>query len=212
MLDVKKVAIVSTIVLGSGAMYYLGVSKANSKDTLLSESQKRQMIAQEMLQRADIGSSMSHVIESISKQATLTLAEERGVTTLNVGTYDTRWNRWLTQSEVEMSIEYKVLVGINTDDIVFVQDEDKLLVVFNDSAFHVQAIEVLNKNVVLQRSVLGRTITEDEKVAIEKQILDEVKSKVVSDYDVIQTCKESLYEYIVDISNSFGVNNVEVIG
>ena len=111
-----------------------------------------------------------------------------------------------------MTLDYKVLIGIHTEDITFVQDDDKLLVIFNDSSFHVQSVEVLDKSIESQRSLFGKSITDDEKVAIEKQIVEEVKSKVISDNEIRETCKESLYEYIMNLCSSFGVNNVEVIG
>ena len=191
----------------------IGIGKAKSKNVAnISNSELALMGMQQGMQQTDLSKNMTHLVESITKQSTLTLAEEVGTTNLNVGTYNAEWNKWLTQSEVEMSLNYKVLVGINTEDIAFVQDEDKLLVVFNDSSFYVQAVEVLDKNVDSQRSIFGKCITDDEKIAIEKQIVEEVKSKTIDDNDIRETCKESLYEYIMNLCNSFGVDNVEVIG
>ena len=214
MKTITKVGIVTSVVAISGVgVYYLGVNNATAEHAkLLSDSQRNQMIAEQQYQSQNLGDKMKHVVNSIESQQSLTLVEEQGVTTLTVSQHDATWNKWLTQSSAEFSVEYKVLVGIDTNDITFIQDNDKLIVVFNDSAFHVQALEVVNKNILLQRSVFGRNITEDQKIAIEKQIVQEVKEKVMNDFEVQKACRDSLQEYIFNITESFGVSNVEVIG
>lgn len=209
----KKKIVVGICVVCLCVLCCIGINKAKSKNVAnLTNSELALMGLQQSLQQTDLSKNMTHVINSITKQSTLTLTEEQGSTSLNVGTYNAKWNKWLTQSEVDMTLDYKVLIGINTEDITFVQDDDKLLVIFNDSSFHVQAVEVLDKSIESQRSLFGKSITDDEKVAIEKQIVEEVKSKVISDSEIRETCKESLYEYIMNLCNSFGVDNVEVIG
>lgn len=211
---IQKTAIIgAVVVVGAGGMYYLGVNHADaSLGKLLSESQSNQIIAEQQYDTQSIKDSMQHMVESIQIQQTLTLVEETGITTLKVSQHDTGWNKWLTSSSTDFAIEYKVLVGIDVSDITFIQEGDKLIVVFNDSSFKVQGLEIVNKNIIMKRAIFGQNLSEDEKIAIEKQIVAEVKEEVMSDFDVQSVCRESLQSYIFELANAFNIQNVEVIG
>ena len=211
---IQKTAIIgAVVVVGAGGMYYLGVNHADaSLGKLLSESQSNQIIAEQQYGTQSIKDSMQHMVESIQIQQTLTLVEETGITTLKVSQHDTGWNKWLTSSSTDFAIEYKVLVGIDVSDITFIQEGDKLIVVFNDSSFKVQGLEIVNKNIIMKRAIFGQNLSEDEKIAIEKQIVAEVKEEVMSDFDVQSVCRESLQSYIFELANAFNIQNVEVIG
>lgn len=211
---IQKTAIIgAVVVVGAGGMYYLGVNHADaSLGKLLSESQSNQIIAEQQYGTQSIKDSMQHMVESIQIQQTLTLVEETGITTLKVSQHDTGWNKWLTSSSTDFAIEYKVLVGIDVSDITFIQEGDKLIVVFNDSSFKVQGLEIVNKNIIMKRAIFGQNLTEDEKIAIEKQIVAEVKDKVINNDKVQSACRDSLQSYIFDLAQAFDIENVEVIG
>lgn len=202
----KRDAIFATaLVVGAGTMFCLGSVTIGKEATNLDEAQRNRLVVEQKLNSIDLGSRVEHMVEALEKQMAITLAEREGVSSLDISSYDAKWNKWLTKSEAQISIEYKALVGIDVEDISFVQDGDKLLIVFNNSAFYVQAVEVVNKNIVLQRSIFGQTVTEEEKSAIEKQIVEEVKKNTISDAEVVSSCKDSLMEYLLDMANSFGV-------
>lgn len=208
----KRDAIFATaLVVGAGTMFCLGSVTIGKEATNLDEAQRNRLVVEQKLNSIDLGSRVEHMVEALEKQMTITLAEREGVSSLDISSYDTKWNKWLTKSEAQISIEYKALVGIDVEDISFVQDGDKLLIVFNNSAFYVQAVEVVNKNIVLQRSIFGQTVTEEEKSAIEKQIVEEVKKNTISDAEVVSSCKDSLMEYLLDMANSFGVEDVSIV-
>jgi hypothetical protein len=103
-------------------------------------------------------------------------------------------------------------VGIDVSDITFIQEGEKLIVVFNDSSFKVQGLEIINKNIILKRAIFGQQLSEDEKIAIEKQIVAEVKDKVINNNKVQSACRDSLQSYIFDLAQAFNIENVEVIG
>lgn len=208
----KRDAIFATaLVVGAGTMFCLGSVTIGKEATNLDEAQRNRLVVEQKLNSIDLGSRVEHMVEALEKQMTITLAEREGVSSLDISSYDAKWNKWLTKSEAQISIEYKALVGIDVEDISFVQDGDKLLIVFNNSAFYVQAVEVVNKNIVLQRSIFGQTVTEEEKSAIEKQIVEEVKKNTISDAEVVSSCKDSLMEYLLDMANSFGVEDVSIV-
>lgn len=211
---IQKTAIIgAVVVVGAGGMYYLGVNHADaSLGKLLGESQSNQIIAEQQYGTQSIKDSMQHMVESIQIQQTLTLVEETGITTLKVSQQDATWNAWLTSSSADFSIEYKVLVGIDVSDITFIQEGEKLIVVFNDSSFKVQGLEIVNKNIIMKRAIFGQNLSEDEKIAIEKQIVAEVKDKVINDFEIQSTCRESLQSYIFELAQAFNIENVEVIG
>lgn len=211
---IKKSAIIGTVALASASgIYLLGVNNANANySKQLSNSQRNQIVAESQYGTQSIKDSMQHMVDSIQTQQTLTLVEETGITTLKVSQQDTAWNAWLTSSSADFSIEYKVLVGIDVSDITFIQEGEKLIVVFNDSSFKVQGLEIINKNIILKRAIFGQQLSEDEKIAIEKQIVAEVKDKVINNNEVQSACRDSLQSYIFDLAQAFNIENVEVIG
>lgn len=210
---IQKTAIIGTVVVvGAGGMYLLGVNNANANlGKLLSDSQRNQIVAEQKYESQNLEEKMQHMMDNLQIQQELTLVEQTGITTLKVNQRDTAWNSWLTSSSAEFSIEYKVLVGIDVNDITFLQDGEKLIVVFNDSSFKVQSLEVVNENILLKRAIFGQQLSEDEKIAIKKQIVAEVKEKVMSDFETQSACREALHSYIFELAQAFQVD-VEVIG
>ena len=63
-----------------------------------------------------------------------------------------------------------------------------------------------------RQEVFELIVTESEKIAIEKQIVAEVKDKIINDFETQSTCRESLQSYIFELAQAFNIENVEVIG
>lgn len=93
----KKNIAVGTCIVCLCVLCCIGIGKAKSKNVAnISNSELALMGVQQGMQQTDLSKNMTHVVESITKQSTLILAEEVGTTSLNIGTYNAEWNKWLT--------------------------------------------------------------------------------------------------------------------
>ena len=102
-------------------------------------------------------------------------------------------------------------MSIKTDNIVFFpKDDGSLMVVVDKDDIEVSSVEIVNKNILLNRSIFGEAYSEDEKIVLEKEMVQQVRDKIVNDSQVMAEAKESLYNYLIDLGLTFDVN-LEVV-
>lgn len=196
------------LAVGVGA-FFLGNFNANvGRGQLLNESHMEQQLAKQ-----EYGNDMKikNVVKNIEQQSSIILVEETGIANVELNKSDAKWNSWLTSSSFSYSAEYKAVLGIDSDNLTFVQDGDKLLIIANNDSFYVQALEVTNKNVVLNRALFGNAWTENEKIAVEKELVSGVKDKLMDKKDTQIALRDGLEAYLYGICNNFGLQNVEII-
>ena len=196
------------LAVGVGAFMYGTYSSNVSHGQLLNENHMEQQLA-----RQEYGNDMKikNVVKNIEQQSSIILVEETGIANVELNKSDAKWNSWLTSSSFSYSAEYKAVLGIDSDNLTFVQDGDKLLIIANSDSFYVQALEVTNKNVVLNRALFGNAWTENEKIAVEKELVSGVKDKLMDKKDTQIALRDGLEAYLYGICNNFGLENVEII-
>lgn len=210
MSKLKKNIIMLGVILAVGVgAFFLGNYNANAgRGQLLNESHMEQQLAKQ-----EYGNDMKikNVVKNIEQQNSIILVEETGVANVELNKSDTKWNAWLTSSSFSYSAEYKAVLGIDGDALTFVQDGDNLLIIANSNNFYIQALEVTNKNVVLNRAIFGNAWTENEKIAVEKELVSGVKDKLMNKKDTQIALRDGLEAYLYGICNNFGLQNVEII-
>ena len=148
--DVKKDLIKLGVVTAVGAVtvggvYYSGYKAANeTHDENIFKSNVSQDITESYLE----GTKVDAMIDSINTKLQLGLLEQSGVGSLHLQKYDKEWNKWLTAAEVEVSVEYEAMVGIEIADLVLVNTGDGLLVQYSLDDIKVLSIEVVNENII----------------------------------------------------------------
>ena len=196
------------LAVGVGAFLYGTYSSNASHGRQLDDSTKNQMIAE---QKFGNQLKAERFVKVVQQDTELTLVTENGISNMKVNKHDASWNAWLTNSNVEMSLEYRAKVSNKTDDIVFFpKDDGSLMVVVDKDDIEVSSVEIVNKNILLNRSIFGEAFSEDEKVVLEKEMVQQVRDKIVNDSQVMAEAKESLYSYLIDLGNTFNVN-LEVV-
>ena len=196
------------LAVGIGAFLYGTYSSNANHARQLDDSTKNQMIAEQ-----EFGNQLKaeRFVKVVQQDTELTLITENGISNMKVNKHDASWNAWLTNSNVEMSLEYSAKVSIKTDDIVFFpKDDGSLMVVVDKDDIEVSSVEIVNKNILLNRSIFGEAYSEDEKIVLEKEMVQQVRDKIVNDSQVMAEAKESLYSYLIDLGNTFNVN-LEVV-
>lgn len=196
------------LAVGIGAFLYGTYSSNANHARQLDDSTKNQMIAEQ-----EFGNQLKaeRFVKVVQQDTELTLITENGVSNMKVNKFADGWNKWLTNSDIEMSLEYNAKVSIKTDDIVFFpKDDGSLMVVVDKDDIEVSSVEIVNKNILLNRSIFGEAYSEDEKIVLEKEMVQQVRDKIVNDSQVMAEAKESLYNYLIDLGNTFNVN-LEVV-
>ena len=206
---IQKTAIIgAVVVVGAGGMYYLGVNHADaSLGKLLSESQSNQIIAEQGF--TDLKA--ERFVKAVEQNTELVLTTENGMSEIQVEKYADGWNKFLTNSKITMSVEYRAKVSIKTEDITFIDmGDNNMMVILDQDDFEVSSIEIINKNILLNRRILGQSFSEDEKVVLERKMIESVREQIMKDSQSMAESKESLYSYLIEVGNTFGVN-LEVV-
>lgn len=196
------------LAVGIGAFLYGTYSSNANHARQLDDSTKNQMIAEQ-----EFGNQLKaeRFVKVVQQDTELTLITENGISNMKVNKFADGWNKWLTNSDIEMSLEYSAKVSIKTDNIVFFpKDNGSLMVVVDKDDIEVSSVEIVNKNILLDRSIFGEAYSEDEKIVLEKEMVQQVRDKIVNDSQVMAEAKESLYNYLIDLGNTFNVN-LEVV-
>ena len=196
------------LAVGVGAFMYGIYSSNASHGRQLDDSTKNQMIAE---QKFGNQLKAERFVKVVQQDTELTLITENGISNMKVNKFADGWNKWLTNSDIEMSLEYSAKVSIKTDNIVFFpKDDGSLMVVVDKDDIEVSSVEIVNKNILLNRSIFGEAYSEDEKIVLEKEMVQQVRDKIVNDSQVMAEAKESLYNYLIDLGLTFDVN-LEVV-
>ena len=213
MKNVKKTVITTTVattvvgVCGIGC-YMLGVNnEANNKAQLLGDSEQKQIIAEQGFTNLKA----ERFVKTVEQNTELVLTTENGMSEIQVEKYADGWNKFLTNSKITMSVEYRAKVSIKTKDITFIDmGDNNMMVILDQDDFEVSSIEIINKNILLNRRILGQSFSEDEKVVLERKMVESVREQIMKDSQSMAESRESLYTYLIEVGNTFGVN-LEVV-
>lgn len=192
------------LAVGLGAFTYGSMSSNADQAKQWDYNTRSQMMAE---QKFGNQLNADRFVKAIQQDTELTLVTENGITSMDIDKSDTKWNAWLTSSSISMSLEYKAKVSVKTSDITFIpKDDDGLVVVVDKNDIEVSSVEIVNKNILLGRAIFGQGWSEDEKIVLEKQMIQQVKEKILADNDVMTEVENSLHIYLNNLGNSFDVS------
>lgn len=142
-------------------------------------------------------------VTQISNETELVLFTEEGMT----NTVIENGSNFITKTETEFAIEYRVKLGIKTSNISYYVGEDGVNVVINRDDIEVSSLEVLNKNILKSSPKLfSKYMTDDQKIAAEKLICDKAKEQVLKNNDNINMAIDGFTEYINGLAKIMDVD------
>ena len=199
-----KVGAISIGLVGVGCFGCYGYGQYNAGEQRLREleaSNKAQAEYIEQLKAQNI--KYEKFVTQISNETELVLFTEEGMT----NTVIEKGSNFLTHTETEFAIEYRVKLGIKTNNISYYVGEDGVNIVINRDNIEVSSLEVLNKNILINsRKLFGRRMTQDEKNAAEKLICDKAKEQVLKNNDNINMAIDGFTEYINGLAKIMDVD------
>ena len=196
------------LAVGLGAFTYGSMSSNADQAKQWDYNTRSQMMAE---QKFGNQLNADRFVKAIQQDTELTLVTENGITSMDTDKFTDEWNKWFTGSSISMSLEYKAKVSVKTSDITFIpKDDDGLVVVVDKNDIEVSSVEIVNKNILLGRAIFGQGWSEDEKIVLEKQMIQQVKEKILADNDAMTEVENSLHTYLNNLGNNFNVN-LEVV-
>ena len=192
------------LAVGLGAFTYGSMSSNADQAKQWDYNTRSQMMAE---QKFGNQLNADRFVKAIQQDTELTLVTENGIASMDIDKFADGWNKWFTGSSISMSLEYKAKVSVKTSDITFIpKDDDGLVVVVDKNDIEVSSVEIVNKNILLGRAIFGQGWSEDEKVVLEKQMIQQVKEKILADNDVMTEVENSLHIYLNNLGNNFDVS------
>ena len=109
------------------------------------------------------------------------LLTEEGIT----NTVIEKGGNFFTHTETEITIEYRVKLGIKTDNITYNKRDSEITVIIDRDDIEVNSLEIINKNILKSNPKLfSRYMTDDEKIAAEKLIVEKAKEEVLNNKNI----------------------------
>lgn len=197
--------VVGAVTLAVGGAYIAG-SMSDDDSQTLTNSHAKQLVAEQQFKDLEA----ERFVNTVEQQTELVLTTESGIANLKVSKHSDSWNKWLTRSEAEFGLEYRAKVSIKTQDLIFMNKEGGMVVIFDRDDIEVTSVEITNKNIVLNRGIFGNNYSEEEKFAIEQQMVASIREKILVDSQAMAEAKESLFTYLIETGNTFDLN-IEVM-
>ena len=167
---------------------------------LIKNSNVNQNIAYATLSKEDLN--FKRFVSSISSKTEIVVLSESGTSTIEYSKNSNNIFKNITDSSIKLIVEYKTSITIPTNKIKI--EENK--VSFNEEDFTVSYVEVTNKNIIRSKDLFGKSFTDDEVIALEKLLVEEIKEKIKNDNSIMQTSKENLEVYLTTLANNFNIS------
>ena len=167
---------------------------------LIKKSNVNQNIAYATLSKEDLN--FKRFVSNISSKTEIVVLSESGTSTLEYSKNSNNIFKNITDSSIKLIVEYKTAITIPTNKIKI--EENK--VSFNEEDFTVSYVEVTNKNIIRSKDLFGKSFTDDEVIALEKLLVEEIKEKIKNDNSIMQTSKENLEVYLTTLANNFNIS------
>ena len=195
MKTIKNLSVVALIIF----IAYV-ILNIDEEVNLIKNSNVNQNIAYATLSKEDLN--FKRFVSNISSKTEIVLLSESGTSTLEYSKNSNNIFKNITDSSIKLIVEYKTAITIPTNKIKI--EENK--VSFSEEDFTVSYVEVTNKNIIRSKDLFGKSFTDDEVIALEKLLVEEIKEKIKNDNSIMQTSKENLEVYLTTLANSFNIS------
>ena len=199
-----KLFLAGTTVVAStcvGCYYYGQHRAAEERLQDLEASNKAQQEYLEYLRAESV--KYEKFVNSVNNEVELVLLTEDGIT----NTVIEKGSNFLTHTETEFAIEYRAKLGIKTENITYNKRGNEILVIIDRDDIQVNSLEIINKNILKSNPKLfSRYMTDDEKIAAEKLIVEKAKEEVLNKNN-IDLAMDGFTQYMNDLAD---VADVEI--
>lgn len=147
---------------------------------------------------------LDNAIEEIRAIGQLVLTETTGTASIKYDSCKDRWNCWLTNTETMVSLDYRVLIGIDLKDVVFVDGGIEIIII-TPKEFEVLSIETDNKKIESDYSFLSKIQSDEVKIQLEEKIVKDIKKDIITEEIKIEATK-SFEDSLRKLANNLKIN------
>lgn len=147
---------------------------------------------------------LSNVIEEIKNVGKLVLTEETGSASIEYNSSNNKLLSWLTNTRTVVSLDYEVLLGVDLNDIIFLEDDNTIIVLLPEE-FDILAIETNNKEIKSDYSFLSKIESDDLKIELEEKIINDIRKNGITEEAKIK-CMKSFENNLRKIAKNMNVN------
>lgn len=212
-----KIAVASVGIVGLTCVgcYYMGSQNGlqqaeNERIQAIEHDNQQQANFEEKLREQNVRA--NNFIAAVEQQVDLILTYNNGFSNLKLQRSADKWNSWITESSVDVTLEVKAAVGIPTEKITFIKTSGGAVSIhYNESDIQVLSLEILNQNIISERKLFGKGFTDAEKVATIELMQEQVKEKVIKDNKVLKQSKQALNEYLYRLAEQMEID-IQIVG
>jgi hypothetical protein len=146
------------------------------------------------------------IVSQVTSSVELVLLEEQGTANLTFESFDSEWNKKLTRCTTELTLDYSVKLSLPTTHVNFVRAEDRLIVIVDKNDLTVSSLEVLNKNIKVDRAIFGHKPTDKEKFTLEQRLVKDVKEKALGNVHNVNRALKAFEDYMDGIVKTLEVD------
>lgn len=198
----KAIIMLGIIIALGGGLFYIGVKYGSDRYiNNVANSRVKQLVVDQDIKQMNLD--IERLQQVVNETNQIVLLEESGISNIKLETSSDKWNSFITNSSTELSVEYRVLIGIDVKDIHFVAGSDYVTAVYSDSSIKVLSLEIVNKSILTNRALFGKSHTDEQKIALEKELVEQVKEKVLNDN--IEGTKHSMEKFLYDLGSELHI-------
>ena len=177
----KMVLAGAVVVTGTCAGFYVYGQQNAAEQRLRELEASNKAQADYIAQLRAEGIKYEKFVNSVNNEVELVLLTEEGIT----NTVIEKGKNIFTHTETEFAIEYRAKLGIKTDNITYNKRGSEITVIINRDDIEVSSLEIINKNILKSNPKLfSRYMTDDEKIAAEKLIVEKAKEEVLNNKNI----------------------------
>lgn len=199
---IKRIAFVTIVILGV-LFLWNNWSAQQNKDVKLESIINQQVMTDELNNNLD-RTNVEQFIQSVSTITEVVVFKETGIANISYNKFDASWNKWLTNSDITLNLEYKAIITIPTDSIKLELKNDTLYITYSEKSFGVESLEITNKQIFSDRSVFGKSFTDDEKIALERTLVNGIKDEMLTK-ERLSECSVSLEYLLSNLAEELGI-------
>lgn len=169
----------------------------------IAQSNSNQQLFYDTLSQEELN--IKRFISSISTETEIVLLDEVGSSNIEYSrTSDNIFSSW-TESNIKILIDYTAVLTIATNKIKFTTINDTILIVYDLADILVKSIEINNKNILRDKDWFGKSYSDDEVIALESALIDNIRNTIINDHDIINKSEASLQRYFTDLALNLNV-------
>lgn len=176
---------------------------SNTEDKRIQQSNLNQEMFYDTIDKDELN--LKRLINAVTTETEIVVLDEYGSASLAYTKNSENMFSSITNSTIQVIMDYTATLTIKTNNLQFIPSGDTIKITYDESAINVKAVEITNQNILRDKSLFGKSYSDDEVISIEKIIIEDIKSTIQNDNSIMLKANESLTRYLTDLARELNV-------